>query len=166
MLANTLDVVCLSHLRWDWVWQRPQHLLSRCACRQRVFYVQEAIADGTTQVEVEATASGVLVVTPHVPEGLDVAEHDAVQQTLLDELFVQHEIDDYLLWIYAPMAAAYTEHLRPIATIYDCMDELSLFVGAPRELREREAHLLQGADLIFTGGKSLHEAKRVLHPNV
>jgi UDP-galactopyranose mutase len=166
MLAHTFDVVCLSHLRWDWVWQRPQHLLSRCARSRRVFYVQEAIADGTTQVEIQATASGVLAVTPHVPEGLDLADLDALQQTLLDELFVQQGIDDYLLWVYAPMAAVYTEHLRPIATVYDCMDELSLFLGAPPELREREARLLQDADLVFTGGKSLYEAKRVLHSNV
>jgi UDP-galactopyranose mutase len=166
MFAGDLDVVCLSHLRWDWVWQRPQHLLSRCAQKRRVFYVQEAVADGTTRLEVQLTESGVYVVTPHVPDNLDLDELDAVQQTLLDELFLQYEIDDYLLWVYAPMATVYTEHLRPVATVYDCMDELSLFAGAPPELREREAALLRGADLVFTGGRSLHEAKRLFNPNV
>src|SRR4051794_27122737 len=160
------DVVCLSHLRWDWVWQRPQHLLSRCARSSRVFYVEEAVADGETRIDVEETASGVRVVRPHVPEGLSLRELDAVQQTLLDELFVQYEISDYLLWVYAPMATVYAEHLEPVATVYDCMDELSLFAGAPPELREREARLLKSADLVFTGGRSLYEAKRAFHPNV
>jgi hypothetical protein len=71
MLASDLDVVCLSHLRWDWMWQRPQHLLSRCARSRRVFYVQEAEADGTTRLEVERTESGVYAVTPHVPDNLE-----------------------------------------------------------------------------------------------
>ena len=160
------DVVCLSHLRWDWVWQRPQHLLTRCARSRRVFYVEEAVVDGEPRVEIVQTAEGVTVVKPHVPAGLSLSELDAVQQTLLDELFLQYEIDDYLLWVYAPMAIVYAEHLKPIATVYDCMDELSLFVGAPPELRKREQALLASADVVFTGGASLYEAKRNLHPNV
>jgi UDP-galactopyranose mutase len=91
---------------------------------------------------------------------------DAVQQTLLDELFVQHDIDGYLLWLYTPMAYVYARHLRPVATVYDCMDELSQFAGAPPELPEREQRLLAAADLVFTGGASLYEAKRGLHPRV
>src|SRR5215213_6320863 len=99
------DLVCFSHLRWDFVWQRPQHLLSRCARKRRVFYVEEPVAGGDTRIDVEKTAAGVLVVRPHVPHDLSLRELDAVQQTLLDELFVQYEITDYLLWVYAPMAA-------------------------------------------------------------
>jgi UDP-galactopyranose mutase len=166
MLARDFDVVCLSHLRWGWVWQRPQHLLSRCAKKRRVFYVEESLHDGTTRIEVQRTEHGVIVVTPHVPIGLTLQELDAVQQTLLDELFLQFEIDEYLLWVYAPMAAAWAEHLRPVATVYDCMDELSLFAGAPPQLREREATLLKTADLVFTGGLSLYEAKRTFNPEV
>ena len=166
MLQREYDVVCLSHLRWDWVWQRPQHLLSRCARHRRVFYVEEAVFDGDTRIEVAETESGVYVVKPHVPAGLSLRELDAVQQTLLDELFVQFDIDDYLLWVYAPMAVTYAEHLKPIATVYDCMDELSLFSGAPPELRVREQQLLDAADLVFTGGASLYEAKRERHRSV
>src|SRR3954453_11850340 len=166
MLQREFDVVCLSHLRWDWVWQRPQHLLSRCARHRRVFYVEEAIFDGDTRIEVDETESGVFVVKPHVPTGLSLRELDAVQQTLLDELFVQFEIDAYLLWVYAPMAVTYAEHLTPIATVYDCMDELSLFSGAPPELRKRADQLFDAADLVFTGGASLYEAKRERHHSV
>jgi UDP-galactopyranose mutase len=160
------DVVCLSHLRWDFVWQRPQHLLKRWAAERRVFYVEEAIFDGTTRVEVREAPEGVFVVVPHLPERTSLAQMDAIQQTLLDELFVQQEIDDYLLWVYAPMAANYVAHLRPLATVYDCMDELSAFADAPRELKEREAELLRRADVVFTGGRSLYEAKRNVHANV
>jgi UDP-galactopyranose mutase len=89
-----------------------------------------------------------------------------MQTTLLDELFVRFEIAEYLLWVYAPMATVYAEHLQPVATVYDCMDELTLFKDAPPQLHEREAALLEAADVVFTGGHSLYEAKRELHPNV
>jgi len=159
------DVVCLSHLRWSWVWQRPQHLLTRCAATHRVFYVEEPVEDGDTRIEVTKVEAGVYVVRPHVRRALPQTELDAVQQTLLDELFVEYEIDDYLLWVYSPMAVTFAEHLKPVATVYDCMDELSLFAGAPPELRERERCLLETADLVFTGGASLFEAKRTASRN-
>ena len=165
--SRDYDVVCLSHLRWDFVWQRPQHLMSRCARSRRVFFFEEPVDDDElTWLEVEQAPSGVLVCTPHVSPGLSLADLDATQQTLLDELFVEHEVTDYLLWVYTPMAVVYAEHLRPLATVYDCMDELTGFAGAAPELREREVRLLQQADLVFTGGQSLYEAKRKLHPNV
>jgi UDP-galactopyranose mutase len=164
--GSEFDVVCLSHLRWHWVWQRPQHLLTRCARSRRVFYVEEPVTGGETRLELEQTPSGVTVATPHVPAGLSRDQVDAVQQTLIDELFVKYEIDDYLLWVYAPMAIESLEHLKPIATVYDCMDELALFAAAPPELREREQCLLEAADVVFTGGASLYAAKRPLHRNV
>src|ERR1041384_8308221 len=40
------DLVCFSHLRWDFVYQRPQHLLSRCAQGRRVFFFEEPVYDG------------------------------------------------------------------------------------------------------------------------
>src|SRR3954447_12663529 len=166
VIERHFDVVCLSHLRWDWVWQRPQHLLSRCARSHRVFYVEEPIEDAETRIEVTKVEAGVYVVKPHVPPALTRQELDAVQQTLLDELFVEYEVDDYLLWVYSPMAATFAEHLEPVATVYDCMDELSLFAGAPPELRKREQALLETADLVFTGGVSLFEAKRSASRNV
>ena len=75
---KTFDLVCLSHLRWDWVWQRPQHLLSRCARHRRVFYVEEAIFDGETRIEVNESESGVHVVKPHVPAGLSLRDASVV----------------------------------------------------------------------------------------
>jgi len=161
------DVVCLSHLRWDFVWQRPQHLLSRVARGRRVFYVEEVVpTEGEPRIEVREATGGVHVAVPHVPAGLTLEELDAVQRRLLDALFEREGIRDHVLWFYAPMAVAFTEHLRPLATVYDNMDELTAFSGAPPELREREAELLRRADVVFTGGFSLWEAKRHRHPNV
>ncbi len=164
---ETFDLVCLSHLRWDFVYQRPQHLLSRCARDHRVFVVEEPIVDnGPARLDITVRGHNVSVVVPHLPEGLAEEESDAVQRRLVDELFAAHEIRAYVLWYYTPMALAFTSHLRPVATVYDCMDELSAFAAAPPALPECEAALFARADLVFTGGRSLYEVKRRQHPQV
>src|SRR5215210_2440210 len=161
--ASKPDLVCLSHLRWDFVWQRPQHLMSRFARDRRVFFVEEPIWEGTEpKLEIVEKQGGVRVAVPHLPPGLD----EAVQGELLRELLEQHEVTEYVLWYYTPMAVPFTEGLEPLAVVYDCMDELSLFRGAPPELLDRESKLLAAADLVFTGGQSLYEAKRERHPRV
>ena len=165
---NGTDLVCLSHLRWDFVYQRPQHLLSRFAKGRRVFFVEEPIfGNGPMRLDVAERKCGVKVVVPHLPADLlsDVAI-EAVQQGMIDRLFAEHKIREHILWYYTPMAAAWTRHLHPLAVIYDCMDELSAFKGAPPALRAREAELIRRADLMFTGGQSLYEAKRDLHRSV
>ncbi|HEX8653381.1 MAG TPA: glycosyltransferase family 1 protein [Pyrinomonadaceae bacterium] len=165
---NGTDLVCLSHLRWDFVYQRPQHLLSRFAKGSRVFFVEEPIfGNGPMRLDVTERKCGVKVVVPHLPADLlsDVAI-EAVQQGMIDRLFAEHKIRDHILWYYTPMAVAWTRHLHPLAVIYDCMDELSAFKGAPPALRSREAELIKRADLMFTGGQSLYEVKRDLHRSV
>lgn len=166
--SNTPDLVCLSHLRWDFVYQRPQHLLSRCAQGRRVFFIEEPILspDPVVRLDVSSRESGVWVVVPHLPENLSQEALNATQQALLDNLFAAHKIRQYILWYYTPMSMAFTRHWSPLVVVYDCMDELSAFKGAPPALREREAELLSRADLVFTGGQSLYEAKREQHPNV
>lgn len=158
------DLVCLSHLRWDFVYQRPQHLLSRFAKGRRVFFVEEPLfGDWQPHLDITPRGDGLSVVVPRMTHGLGVDAAEAVQRRLIDKLFVEREIDDHVLWYYTPMALAWTRHLKPLATIYDCMDELSAFRGAPPALREREAELFRRADLVFTGGQSLYEAKRDQH---
>lgn len=166
--SNLPDIVCLSHLRWDFVYQRPQHLMSRSACERRVFFVEEPIFGAPVpKLDISRRDCGVIVVVPHLPEGLSDAEVGAAQQSLLlDELFLEYDISDYILWYYTPMALAFTWHLEPLATVYDCMDELSAFKFAPLNLKQREAELLMCADLVFTGGYSLYEAKCHLHHNI
>jgi UDP-galactopyranose mutase len=161
------DTVCLSHLRWDFVFQRPQHLLTRCAKHHRVFFVEEPLCDSDApRLEVHLRQNGVRVAVPHLPAGLDRDTCDAMQQQLIDDLFEAHGIREYVLWYYTPMALGFTRHLTPAAVVYDCMDELSGFVGAPPGLREREAELFSRADVVFTGGHTLYENKRAHHHNI
>jgi glycosyltransferase involved in cell wall biosynthesis len=161
------DLVCLSHLRWDFVYQRPQHLLSRCVKSHRVFFVEEPVFGQTdARLDVSLRENGVIVVVPHLPEGSKGEVVDSLQRELLSDFFEERKIDEYVLWYYTPMALAFTDSLSPLAVVYDCMDELSAFRGAPLVLRERERELLERADIVFTGGQSLYEAKRHLHPAV
>ncbi|HYJ45257.1 MAG TPA: glycosyltransferase family 1 protein [Pyrinomonadaceae bacterium] len=166
--TSEVDLVCLSHLRWDFVYQRPQHLLSRFAKERRVFFFEEPVlTEGRMRLEVSERDCGVRVVVPHLPAELDGAEaREAVLKGMIDRLFAEHKINEHVLWYYTPMALGWSEHLKPAAVVYDCMDELSAFKGAPASLKERETELFKRADLVFTGGQSLYEAKRHLHKNI
>jgi UDP-galactopyranose mutase len=165
---DTPDIVCLSHLRWNFVYQRPQHLLSRCAQGKRVFFIEEPIfsPDPLGRLDINEDGSGVVVVVPHLPEGLSPEAINADLQILIDGLFAEHNINKYICWYYTPMAIAFTRHLQPQAVVYDCMDELSAFHGASPTLKNYEAELFNRADLVFTGGQSLYESKVNQHPNV
>ena len=164
---GTPDLICLSHLRWNFVFQRPQHLLTRCANERRVYYVEEPVFGEETTPRLQRDASGnVTVCVPYLPFALPEAERTAAMRRLIDDLIASEQITEYVLWYYTPMALAFTDHLAPQAVVYDCMDELSAFRNAPPELRLREAELLRRASLVFTGGQSLYEAKRDAHPNV
>ena len=164
---ETPDLICLSHLRWNFVFQRPQHLLTRCAFECRVYYVEEPFFDAIDRPELRLEPSGkVTVVVPHLRPGGSDEENCAVLRQLIDRLILSEQITDYVLWYYTPMSLGFTDHLTPQTIVYDCMDELSAFAHAPAALKIREAELLRRADLVFTGGQSLYEAKRDSHPNV
>ncbi|RCJ36838.1 UDP-galactopyranose mutase [Nostoc punctiforme NIES-2108] len=165
---DTPDIVCLSHLRWNFVYQRPQHLLSRCAQGKRVFFIEEPIfsEEPLASLDVNEDSNGVVVVVPHLPQGLTEEAINADLQVLINNLFAEHNINKYICWYYTPMAIAFTRHLQPQAVVYDCMDELSAFQGASPTLKNYEAELFSRADLVFTGGQSLYESKVNQHPNV
>jgi UDP-galactopyranose mutase len=91
---------------------------------------------------------------------------DAVLAAMIDALVAEHDLDPFVLWFQTPMSVAHTAQLEPVATVYDCMDELSAFAGAPPQLRSNERALLARADLVFTGGMALYEHKRREHPAV
>jgi glycosyltransferase involved in cell wall biosynthesis len=166
-MRSAYNVVCLSHLRWDFVYQRPQHLLSRCAQEHRVFFVEEPVLGSSSpRLDIRLHGDGIWIIVPHLPEGLDPESFVSVQRKLMDELLDHFGIEDYVLWYCTAMAVPYTRHLRPLATVYDCMDELSAFRDAPPALRVHEAELFDRADLVFTGGQSLYEAKRARHHSV
>jgi glycosyltransferase involved in cell wall biosynthesis len=159
------DLVCLSHLRWNFVYQRPQHLMTRYGRSRRVFYVEEPLAtpEGPARYEVRQVAQGVRTFTPLLPPGTDPLR---AQRELLDGLLAEFDVQLPVLWYYTPMALPFSEHVEPALVAYDCMDELSAFRGAPREMIELESRLLDRADVVFTGGSSLYQAKRHRHPNV
>ena len=162
------DLVCLSHLRWDFVYQRPQHLLSRFARERRVFFVEEPIfTDAPSRLDISAREDNLSIVVPHLnhAEALEKTAENLIR-AMLDEMFAERAIKDFVLWYYTPMAVSFTDHLQPQAIVYDCMDELSLFKNAPPQLIKNEAKLFEKADVVFTGGQSLYEAKRHQNPNV
>jgi UDP-galactopyranose mutase len=166
--SANFDLICFSHLRWSFVFQRPQHLLSRCARSRRVFYVEEPIdCEGQAYLEVtQDRATLVNVVVPRIPRGLSPEESEATQAQLLAELCRAHAIREPVGWFYTPMALPLARELDLRACVYDCMDELSAFKGAPPQLLVREAELMAVADVVFTGGHALFEAKRDLHHNM
>ncbi|ALD20082.1 glycosyltransferase family 1 protein [Hymenobacter sp. DG25A] len=166
------DLVCFAHLHWDFVWQRPQHLLSRFAQQGRVFYVEEPFyhADDLIEphLEIKERQHGVKVVVAHLPQRLraDEAAADEVQAALLTQFFQENNITGNVAWYYTPMALAKSRHLEAALTVYDCMDELAAFKFAPPVLREREQELFKKADLVFTGGHTLYESKSLQHHDV
>jgi hypothetical protein len=163
------DLVCFAHLHWDFVWQRPQHLLSRFAQHGRVFYVEDAFYHNDDHiephVEVKERQNGVKVLVVHLPQRLRGNEQasDEAQVAVLKQFFTDNEVKTYVFWIYTPMAMSRVREFAPVLTVYDCMDELAQFKGAPPELRQREQELFKKADLVFTGGHRLYESKREQH---
>lgn len=166
--AVNTDLICFSHLRWDFVFQRPQHLMMRFKQHMRVFFIEESIDDATADafLEIKHPADNLWVVVPHIPQQLEPVAAYACQQALLEQFFTEQQILHYVCWYYTPMSLYISEHLDPLLIVYDCMDELSAFKNAPAALTEKENVLLQCADIVFTGGHSLYEAKRHQHPNI
>lgn len=160
-------MLCLSHLRWGFVYQRPQHVMSRLAQGYDVLFFEEPVfADHVEpQLLTSQPTQGVTVLVPQLPAGVPHERVIALQRELLDAYLAEHRHDELLLWYLTPMSLAFTDHLQAQVTIFDCMDELSAFMGAPPELIERERQLLARADVVFTGGHSLWEAKRHQHAN-
>ncbi|MEJ7811406.1 MAG: glycosyltransferase [Gemmatimonadaceae bacterium] len=166
-----------SHLRWDWVWQRPQQLLSRLATHAAVLFVEEPVFLDDVDAPSFALSTpmpGVTRAIPQLPARLrDNADAalEAVRATLERALVAEPELvgrfRDPVQWFYTPMPApvmlgAFGER----GVVYDCMDELSKFRFAPKELLDREGMLLARADVVFTGGYKLYESKARHHDNV
>lgn len=169
--AGTLmtSLIVFAHLRWDFVYQRPQHLLSRLAAHYPVVFVEEPVPGaGHAALEVLSPCEGVTVLRAHLPGAAHGFhdEHIPALRTLLSLHLQETGRTDYWLWFYTPMAMPLAVDLEPVGVVYDCMDELSAFANAPRQLLQRESALFHIADLVFTGGHALYEAKRERHPEV
>lgn len=160
-------LLVMSHLRWDFVFQRPQHLMTRAAASYEVVFLEEPVEeDGATPRLDRFDRGAVLVVRPVLPRGLSPEVSVAAQRALLETILAPRAGRALVLWFYSPMFVALAGQVAADAVVYDCMDELSAFRGAPPAMVEMERRLLARADLVFTGGRSLYEAKRGRHPAV
>ncbi len=161
------DLVCFSQLRWDFVYQRPQHLMTRCALERRVFFVEEPrFGPEPSHLEISPRDCGVSVVVPHLPIGIDRAQSLAALRHLVDALLREQGIREFGLWYWSSLAFGYTDHLDPRVVVYDCVEELSALRSAPPELADHEHALLKRADLVFTAGQGLYESRRERHANI
>jgi len=164
---NKIDLLAFSHLRWDFVYQRPQHLLSRAAQGRRVFFWEEAQpTEGEPRLEITQKLPQLWVIQPYLPDSLNGQPREDFKATLVRSFLEDQGIQQHIAWYYTPWALRFTRELNPVAAVYDCMDELSLFKGANPQLKVVELELFQRADVVFTGGPSLYEAKRSQHSNV
>ncbi|MGZ3304620.1 MAG: UDP-galactopyranose mutase [Asticcacaulis sp.] len=164
-------VICFSHLRWDFVLQRPQHLMQRYARHRRVYVFEELIPTDHHLPYLELHSfddTEVVAVRPRVPAGFSAEERLTALRGLLTKLMKQIGAKKPLLWFYTPMMWPIAEPVAGSASaiVYDCMDELSAFKFAPPELKANEAALMNAADVVFTGGYSIWEAKRGRHDNI
>jgi glycosyltransferase involved in cell wall biosynthesis len=164
------SLICFSHLRWNFVFQRPQHLMSRFARDMNVIYWEEPMDIGpreTAYLKVREAEHfpNVRIVVPHLPEGMPDDAREAALKRLLDA-HVASIRGGLVTWYYTPMMLPFSRHLDADVTVYDAMDELSKFRFAPAKLVDLEQELLDKADVVFTGGSSLFEAKKDRHDNV
>ncbi len=166
--AKPTCLFCFSHLRWDFVYQRPQHLISRFTNDYIVYFFEEPYFDATNDPSftLHLRADNLWIVVPHLPPNLSADEIITVQKRLLDNFFNTTDLSQYVFWYYTPMAIPFTAHLHPFVTVYDCMDELSNFKFAPAEIKQYEELLFQKADVAFTGGHTLYQAKKNKHNNI
>lgn len=153
------EMIVFSHLRWDFVYQRPQHLISRISQQYRTLFIEEPIPPkefGTIGFDLKTISKNLNVLTPRVNS---IGE--------IQKLFERLEINQTkLLWFYSPSFLGMLNKISAECIIYDCMDELSLFKGAPVEIQYLEKELLGMADLVLTGGVSLFESKSNQNDNV
>jgi UDP-galactopyranose mutase len=163
-------LICFSHLRWNFVFQRPQHLMSRFAREMDVIYWEEPVdieANETPflQVREAQDAANVRIVVPHLPKGMPEDAREATLKRLLDAHLASQR-GTLTAWYYTPMMLPFSRHIDASVTVFDAMDELSKFKFAPAKLLELEQELIERADVVFTGGSSLFEAKKDRHDNV
>jgi UDP-galactopyranose mutase len=96
--SATFDLVCLSHLRWDFVYQRPQHLLNRCAEQRQVFFVEEPIfVEGATCLDVSQRQNQLYVITLLLPKHFSQSKRviERLPPQFVDEAF-REEVDALL----------------------------------------------------------------------
>ncbi len=169
-MRPNLPLMVFSHLRWDFVYQRPQHLLTRLARNRQVFFIEEPVYDRRYEpyMDLSSPTRNVTVARPHTRSehyGFNDEQLPLLSE-MVQELIEREELTDYVVWLYTPMALPLARTLNPRAVVFDVMDELSAFKNAPQYMKDMEQQTLDWADVVFTGGPSLYRAKRGRHSNL
>ena len=170
MKHEPLTLLTIGHLRWDHVWQRPQQLMTRFARRARVIYVDpaEIAAADAPRIDEQPDSHGVRRLQPVFPvDLLDTPGHNYRELWLkLLPTVLAEAGSNTIVWVSSPLlsylVAAALPHVR--FAVYDCMDDLASFKDGSALMREREEQLLRQAELLFTGGLSMYEARKMRHP--
>jgi glycosyltransferase involved in cell wall biosynthesis len=169
-------IIVHCHLCWDWVWQRPQQFLSRLSARHKILFVETVAPDPQLSSPMArfwtaANYPNVTILRLQFPawRWSDSAFVDRERRRLVKEFIAgagAGEFENALQWFYDPMAVpAFLGQMDEVAVVYDCMDELSKFRGAPPQIRTRERKLLAQADVVFAGGRKLWESKKLQNEN-
>lgn len=161
-------LVCFSHLPWNLVFQRPQHIMTRLADQFDVTYWEEPREDGDCKVprlDREALAEGLTRAVPMLPAGLDAGETDFALRGLLHAMLAG-EPAPRVFWYYTPMMLGFSAGAGADVVVYDCMDELANFAFAPADIAAREGALMARADIVLCGGKSLYAARAARHRDI
>ncbi len=169
--SPSYGIVVFSHLRWKFVWQRPQQFLSRFAEEHPILFVELGEFDGTPgeppRVEIDSPQGNITVLNVHLDPAAFKTESvtEAMRKAVREEMS-RLGIENPLLWFYNPMDAGWVVGwLENRGIVYDCMDELAQFRGADPLLVQRESELIEAADVVFTGGIELYEKKSRQHAN-
>ncbi|RYE51444.1 MAG: glycosyltransferase family 1 protein, partial [Hyphomicrobiales bacterium] len=167
--GTTNPIICFSHLRWDFVLQRPQHLMNRFGRSRPIYFFEEHFPTDHHSAYLEYhpfEGTEIVSVRPRLPKVWDEKQcRDGLGQ-LLRLMMRLNKIVDPILWFYSPTMYSFARGTEAAAVVYDCMDELANFRFAPANLKQIEAELMQRADLVLTGGTSLFEARRHSHDNI
>jgi glycosyltransferase involved in cell wall biosynthesis len=159
------ELIVLSHLRWDWVWQRPQHLVSRLGARGSTWYVEEPFTPspefaGSRRIN-HLKADGVNRAWLEIPEqGHHMGFSDQVMPDYIEQLpeLLGPPAGERVVWMYTPLVLELALALGPTTLVYDVMDDLAAFKNAAPELVVRQRQALRRADVVFAGGRSLHRS--------
>lgn len=172
---DAFPIIVHCHLRWDFVWQRPQQIFSRLAQQHRILFIEDpVIAEGEPRLDISEPYPNIVRIIPQIPQHLAVdADRDAeiffpqIERALREHPLLAGQFQNPVQWFYSPMTGpGYMGKFGGPGVVYDCMDELANFRFAPPDIGDRERFVMSRADVVFTGGYQLFESKSKHHDNV
>lgn len=157
--AQYYDMIVFCHLRWHFVYQRPQHIISRISKTMKTLFIEEPLYNN------ESKESGNLIIINDMLHVLQPNVKDIESIAAIIPEYVKNK-DIPVGWFYSAIFCPLSECIDFETIVYDCMEELSLLKGSAKNVINQEKYLISNADIIFTSGKSLYELKKQWHTNV